>query len=53
MAGAAGEHQLVVDTILLRVEQVGAIKSQRDVLEPKMSPVGTWEETYHSRQNLK
>lgn len=34
MASAAGEHQLVVDTILLRVEQVGAIKSQRDVLEP-------------------
>jgi hypothetical protein len=26
MASTAGEHQLVVDTVLLRVEQVGAIE---------------------------
>lgn len=33
MAGAAGEHQLVIDAVLLGVEKVGALETLADVLK--------------------
>lgn len=50
MAGAAGEHELVGDAVLLGVEQVGAMTGS--VWRYNISDISD-EGTYHSRQKRK
>jgi hypothetical protein len=59
MAGTARKHQLIVGSILLGVQQVGAIGEVSEMFRSQDMPTAivvshqTWTETYHSRQNLK